>query len=51
MEINAKSSKADIIDAAIELTDTQAETIQQQEEQLKFLAAVALVTSLWAIVF
>lgn len=39
MNITAKSSKADIIDAAVELTETQAERIAELEERQTFLWA------------
>ena len=39
MNITAKSSKADIIDAAVELTETQAERIAELEERQTILWA------------
>lgn len=51
MNIDTKSTKADIIDAAIELTDSQAETINRQQEQIKVLTWVAVVATTWALIF
>jgi len=37
MNINERSSKADIIDAAVELTSTQAEKISELQQQQSIL--------------
>jgi hypothetical protein len=49
MNINERSSKADIIDAAVELTSTQAEKIselQQQQTILLILLGVLVICQL-----
>ncbi len=51
MNITAKSSKADIIDAAVELTDTQAERISVLEQELKTALWIAGLTAVWALLF
>lgn len=48
MNINERSSKADIIDAAVELTSTQAERIDAlQQQQTILLILLGAVTILW----
>jgi len=45
MNITSRSSKADIIDAAMELTDSQAERIAQLEERQAVLLALLAIAS------
>ena len=40
LNITSKSTKADIIDAATELTDTQAERIETLEQQLQVVSII-----------
>jgi hypothetical protein len=48
MNITERSSKADIIDAAVELTSTQAEQIDAlQQQQTILLILLGTVTILW----
>jgi hypothetical protein len=48
MNITERSSKADIIDAAVELTSTQAERIDAlQQQQTILLIMLGAVTILW----
>lgn len=47
--VTARSSKADIIDAALELTDTQAERIARLEQQQRILFATLAALAVWAL--
>ena len=40
LNITSKSTKADIIDAAVELTDSQAERIETLEQQLQAVSII-----------
>jgi hypothetical protein len=48
MNITERSSKADIIDAAVELTSSQAEQIHAlQQQQTVLLILLGILTALW----
>lgn len=51
MNITERSSKADIIDAACELTDSQAERIAQLEQQQTVLFGLLAVVSVLSLLF
>ena len=51
MIITEKSNKSDIIDAAVELTSDQAEQIDTLQQQVRFLSWIALLTTIWGVVF
>lgn len=46
MNVTARSSKADIIDAAVELTSTQADRIEQLEQRQSILIALLAIASI-----
>lgn len=46
MNVTARSSKADIIDAAMELTSTQADRIEQLEQRQSILIALLAIASI-----
>lgn len=49
--INAKSTKDEIITAAVELTDSQAQTINRLSEQSRILWAALAVSLAWHLLF
>lgn len=51
LQITERSAKADIIDAAVELTDTQAEQIANLKEDRKALACASLLLLAATILF
>lgn len=51
MNITERSSKADIIDAAIELTDSQSELITNLRQQQRSLIIALAVVATWSVIF
>lgn len=49
VNITTRSTKADIVDAALEFTDWQAERIHRLEQQQRILFAVLAALTAWAL--
>lgn len=50
-DINARSSKEEVISAALELTDSQATTIATLKSQQSILWCLLTLSVIWSIVF